>query len=77
MSDTQELICAECKCRRSDPTDYLCEGCRAAVCGCKSTPTFGIAPVDNPLFFGGHVDADYYRHDPMRHAKDCPYGKAV
>lgn len=79
-------ICAECHCTNGDSTDYLCEGCRAKICGCKATPTFGVVPADDPRCFGGHVSSSvesvegeeviiYIRHDPMRHAKDCPYAK--
>lgn len=70
-----QLICAECKCARSDRTDYLCEACRAAICGCKSVPTFGVVHISDPRAFGGFVDANDMRHDPMRHAKDCPHAR--
>lgn len=77
-------ICAECGFVNDDPTDYLCEGCRAKMCGCKVVPTMGVVDANDPRFFGGHVSertpenypaggTELIRHDPMRHAKDCIY----
>jgi hypothetical protein len=32
----------------------------------------GVARADDPRYFGGYVDANGVRHDPLRHATDCP-----
>lgn len=52
------------KCAGPQPGEETCELC---------TPkgTFGLAPVDDRRFLGGHVSS-LLRHDPLIHADDCP-----
>lgn len=53
------------KCEGRQPGEPDCEYC---------TPvgTMGVAPADDPRYFGGFVDVTGIRHDPLRHADDCP-----
>jgi hypothetical protein len=44
-------------------------------CGCGPTGTFGLVDAKDPRFLGGHVDRDGWRHDPLRHAENCPLGE--
>lgn len=44
-------------------------------CGCGPVGTMGIVPADDPRYLGGHVDAKGLRHDPLKHAADCPRGE--
>ena len=41
-------------------------------CGCSPIGTFGVIPADDPRYLGGFVDARGIRHDPLKHANDCP-----
>lgn len=39
---------------------------------CEPVGVVGVAPVDDPHFFGGFVDERGIRHDGLAHAADCP-----
>jgi hypothetical protein len=41
-------------------------------CECGPTGTFGLVSAADPRYLGGHVDREGWRHDPLRHADDCP-----
>lgn len=68
--------CGECGNGYTDFSDYLCEACRGAKC-CGGIGTFGLAPVEDPRFFGGYVDAKGIRHDPMRHKDNCALSRPL
>lgn len=39
---------------------------------CDPIGVFGLVPADDPRYLGGYVDARGLRHDPVKHAADCP-----
>ena len=39
---------------------------------CEPVGTLGVVSYEDPRYLGGFVDAHGIRHDPLRHADDCP-----
>lgn len=66
------MNCAQCDDICGDDEDFLCEDCRSLVCNCASFPTWGVVPRTDIRYYGGYVDAQGRRHDPMRHSDACP-----
>lgn len=40
-------------------------------CDCESVPVMGVVAKDDPRWFGGFVDHNGLRHDPLRHGLKC------